>query len=243
MLHAYNPSTGEGGMGACLSLPCLQTIHSYMLSCTYMLFWLLTCSLVFTCKSILHSWQEPQFPHWLSSLSVGYHIYFLLKTTEICFHSQLKSECLSCTLEKMKQPVDWGLGGRLPRAEGNVHLCNRDSGKAVSMSQHPLCLTLSKSVCGHPATPGTQSEAQLLPSQDVPMSEIPLQAAVPSGIHVSTKTYPDPIIQPSFQNTFELQVHRSALGSWGSSSDRTQETKPSYIINEIQSLRIYHHPE
>lgn len=173
---------------------------------------------------------------------MGYHIYFLLKTIEICFHSQLKSECLSCTLEKMKQPVDCGLGERLSRGqrvEGNVHLCNRDSGKAVSMSQHPLCLTLSKSVCGHPATPGTQSEAQLLPSQDVPMSEIPLQAAVPGGIHVSTKTYPDPIIQPSFQNTFELQVH----GSRGSSSDRTQETKPSYIINEIQSLRIYHHPE
>lgn len=106
-----------------------------------MLFWLHICSLVFTCKSILYSWQEPQFPHWLSSLNMGYHIYFLLKTIEICFHSQLKSKCLSCTLEKMKQPVDCGLGGRLSRgqrAEGNVHLCNRDSGKAVSMSQHPL---------------------------------------------------------------------------------------------------------
>lgn len=34
MLHAYNPSTGEGGMGACLSWSCLQTILPAMLSST-----------------------------------------------------------------------------------------------------------------------------------------------------------------------------------------------------------------
>lgn len=128
---------------------------------------------------------------------MDYLIYFLLKTTEICF-PQLKSECLSCSLEKMKWPVDCGLGGRMSRgqrAEGDG-----DSGKASTVS-HPLQVCLS--ACCNPR----DSQAQLLPTQDVLMSEIPLQAAVPGGILVFTKTYPDPIIQPSFQNTFEFQVH------------------------------------
>lgn len=130
-------------LSLCKLLPPLLHAIQHLLAILHMLIWLHICSLVFICKSILHSWQEPQFPHWLSSLSMGYLIYFLLKTTEICFHSQLKSECLSCTLEKMKQPVDCGLGGRLSKSWGRCP----DSGKAVKCEpactvSHPLQVCL-----------------------------------------------------------------------------------------------------
>lgn len=46
---------------------------------------------------------------------------------------------------------------------------------------------------------------------------------------------------PTFlsEHFWTSQVCRTAYGPWGRSAGRTKETKPSYIINDIQPLRMY----